>query len=33
MTTVIEQLNAIKAKFQKFQAGEICTTELTEAAR
>ena len=33
MTSAIEQLNAIKTKLQKFQAGEIRTTELTNAAR
>jgi len=33
MATAIEQLNDIKAKFAQFQAGEIRTTELTNAAR
>jgi hypothetical protein len=33
MATAIEQLNDIKAKFAQFQAGEIRTTELTDAAR
>lgn len=33
MTTAIEQLEVIKTKFAQFQAGEIRTTELTDAAR
>jgi hypothetical protein len=33
MATAIEQLNDIKAKFAQFQAGEIRTAELTNAAR
>ena len=31
--TAIDQLNEIKTKFAQFQAGEIRTTELTDAAR
>lgn len=33
MTTALAQLTAIKAKLSQFQAGEIRTTELTDAAR
>ena len=31
--SALEQLNAIKAKLAQFQAGDIRTTELTDAAR
>lgn len=31
--TALEQLNTIKTKLVQFQAGEIRTTELTDAAR
>ena len=31
--TALEQLNDIKTKFAQFQANEIRTTELTDAAR
>jgi hypothetical protein len=31
--TALDQLNDIKTKFVQFQAGEIRTTELTDAAR
>ncbi len=33
MTTALAQLTVIKAKLSQFQAGEIRTTELTNAAR
>lgn len=33
MTTALSQLTAIKAKLSQFQAGEIRTTELTDAAQ
>lgn len=33
MVTAIEQLDSIKTKLRQFQAGEIRTAELTDAAR
>lgn len=33
MVTAIEQLDSIKTKLTQFQAGEIRTAELTDAAR